>query len=154
MSDPEYIIYVVNEVPYDVDEEAIRIAAWCALEAAESGWPVEMTVNLTTSEHVHELNYEYAGVDGPTDVLTFPSDPDAAEPDAPPYLGDVLIAVPVAEEQAADGDNALILELQKLAIHGTLHLMGFDHETPEGKSEMWAYESVAMDRVRSLYGSA
>ena len=110
-----------------------------------------LTVTLTSSERVHELNLQYAGIDSTTDVLSFPAEDEAyaVDPGDPPYLGDVVIAYPVATQQAKDAGLPLIVELQTLAIHGTLHLLGYDHDTPDRQAEMWAIQSAALDASRS-----
>jgi probable rRNA maturation factor len=113
--------------------------------------PCALTVTITSAERVHELNREYAGLDEPTDVLSFgpEGEPYAVEPGEPPYLGDVVIAYPVAEQQAADNGLPVLIEAQTLAVHGVLHLLGYDHDTPDRRAEMWALQSAAMDAVRA-----
>lgn len=157
MSDQQsYEIYINNESGYDVNEELVHAAAWHALEMSQASVPSAMTVVLTSSERVQELNRDYAQNDYTTDVLSFPAedDPYATDPGEPPYLGDIVIAAPVAQEQAESAGHSLIAEIQLLTIHGTLHLMGYDHDTPENQATMWALQSAAMDAVRAAgYGS-
>ena len=96
----------------------------------------DLTIVLTDDAQLHELNRDYLGVDAPTDVLSFPAsetDPETARR----YLGDILISVPLAEEQARAAGHALEAEVQLLAIHGTLHLMGYDHAEAGEKARMW-----------------
>lgn len=147
----DYTIYVTMDDAYQADVDAIQLAAWYALSVSQAGAPLALTVTLTTSERVHELNRDYAGIDEPTDVLSFGAEGEAyaVEPGEPPYIGDVVIAYPVAQAQAARANTPVISELQLLAIHGTLHLLGYDHDTPDRQAEMWAYQSAAMDAVRS-----
>lgn len=151
VSGSDYTINVTYEQPYPVDEASLQEAAWHALNAGRAGAPCALTVTLTSAGRVQELNREYAGLDEPTDVLSFAAEdqPYAVEPGEPPYLGDVVIAVPVAEEQARELGHSLLAELQMLVIHGTLHLLGYDHGTPEEQAEMWAFESAARDAVRA-----
>lgn len=102
--------------------------------------PNAATINLTitNNETVQQLNYQYRGFDSATDVLSFPNVPD---PDFPlldqDHLGDIIIAYPVAESQAIARGHTPMEELILLAIHGTLHLLGFDHDTTAAKAEMW-----------------
>ncbi len=151
MSDTSYTIYVSVEGDYQVDLNAVQSAAWYALSVAQAQAPCAMSVTLASDKRVRDLNLEFAGIDSTTDVLSFPAEdvPYAVEPGEPPYLGDVVIAFPVAYQQAKSTGHPLIRELQMLAIHGTLHLLGFDHQTPDQQAEMWAYESAAMDAVRA-----
>ncbi len=150
MNSGDYVIYVGVEGDYEVNLAGVEAAARQALLVAQAQAPCALTITLTSTKRVQELNRQFAGLDEPTDVLSFPAEdePYAVEPGEPPYLGDVVIAYPVAEEQARQAGHSLIAELQVLAIHGTLHLLGFDHQTPEQRAEMWAYESAAMDAVR------
>jgi probable rRNA maturation factor len=116
-------------------EQAVRAAL--AHQAASQGG---LTVLLTDDAQVRSLNHAYLGLDEPTDVLAFP----AAETDPETgisYLGDVVISVPRAAEQAASGGHALEAELQLLAVHGVLHLLGHDHAEAEQKDRMWAAQA-------------
>ena len=85
-----------------------------------------MTVAIVPDGRVQQLNRRYRRKDTATDVLSFPSD-------EPGYLGDVVIAAGVARRQAADGGHALQHELRVLALHGLLHLLGYDHERDDGR---------------------
>ncbi len=147
----EYTIYITTEGDYQIEEEAIRKAARCALQVAHAEPPLALTVTLTSAERVRELNRDFACLDETTDVLSFGAEdePYAVEPGEPPYIGDVIIAYPVAQEQAQAAGQSVLAELQMLAIHGVLHLLGHDHATPEQRAEMWALESAAIDAVRS-----
>jgi len=105
-----------------------------------------VTVVVTDNETIRQLNRDYRGTDAPTDVLSFDNIPD---PDFPgqkgaPHLGDVVIAFPVAEKQAAVGGHTVLEEVLLLAVHGTLHLLGFDHDTPDNKEKMWTAQSRVM----------
>lgn len=150
MSEGDYTVFVVVEEPCEVENAGVQAAAWYTLQTVAAPAPCALTLTLTGSERVQEFNREYAGIDEPTDVLSFAAEdePYAVEPGEPPYLGDVIIAVPVARQQAAEAGHSLLNELQLLVIHGTLHLLGFDHQTPDQQAEMWAYQSAAMDAVR------
>jgi probable rRNA maturation factor len=102
-----------------------------------------LSLVFTGQEHIHSLNLEYAGVDEPTDVLSFASgdiDPSTARIS----FGDVIIAVPVAEINARSHDRELEEELALLVIHGVLHLLGFDHASPEDKRVMWDRQSTVL----------
>ncbi len=86
---------------------------------------------LTSDEHVRELNLKFRGIDASTDVLTFPAGDHAGE-----QLGDVAISVPFAARQARRRGVSLSQELGYLAIHGALHLVGFDDETDDERDRM------------------
>ena len=106
----------------------------------------DLTIVLTDDTQLHELNLEYLGLDAPTDVLSFP----AAEPDPETgvlYLGDILISIPRATQQAQTAGHPVEAEVQLLVIHGTLHLLGYDHAGAEEKARMWSAQGEVMSRL-------
>jgi len=151
MSGEDYVVHVQVDEPYAVDEERLRAASWQALVMAGAEAPCALTVTVTSADQVQALNREYAGIDKMTDVLSFAAEdePYEVEPGEPPYLGDIIIAYEVAAEQAAEIGHSVLAEMQTLAIHGTLHLLGFDHQDADQQAEMWAYESAAKDALRA-----
>ena len=108
----------------------------------------EVSLMLVDDERIHELNREYRGVDRPTDVLSFALQEETEEePDTEfedDMLGDIVISVPRAREQAIDYGHSFEREIVYLAVHGTLHLLGYDHEDDEDKQEMRAKEEEVM----------
>lgn len=107
-----------------------------------------VTILLTDEDYIRELNRQYRGEDYVTDVLSFPAgDTLPAHEGLLEYLGDIAIAVPVAEKQAADKGHELRAELQLLAIHGVLHLVGYDHLEAEEKQAMWAAQIAILKRL-------
>jgi len=108
------------------------------------------TINLTitNNETVQRLNHQYRGIDSPTDVLSFPNIPDLDFPQLDQdHLGDIIIAYPVAESQAIAGGHPPMEELILLVIHGTLHLLGFDHDTPTAKTKMWTAQQKILTEL-------
>jgi probable rRNA maturation factor len=104
---------------------------------------VDMTIVLTDDAQLHELNREYLGVDAPTDVLSFPAS--EADPETgTPYLGDILISVPRAKQQAEAAGHSVEAEVQLLVVHGTLHLIGHDHALAGEKARMWKAQAEVM----------
>ena len=106
----------------------------------------DLTVVLTDDAQLHELNRDYLGVDAPTDVLSFPAsetDPETARR----YLGDILISVQRAGEQAKAASHELKAEVQLLTVHGTLHLLGHDHAEVEEKARMWKAQAEVLERL-------
>ena len=132
-----------------VDEALFERAAEMTLEHEGASQAVEATLVLTDDDQLHELNHQFLGIDAPTDVLSFPSgevDPDTGSA----YLGDVVISYPRAVAQAAAGGHPVEDELQLLAVHGMLHLLGYDHAEEGEKAAMWAAQA---DVLRSLGAS-
>lgn len=112
-------------------------------EQVESG---SMTLVVTDEETIQRLNKEFADLDQPTDVLAFEGAED--DPDNPGrYYGDVIIALAVAERQAQEADHSIEDELSLLTVHGTLHLLGYDHATSVEKNAMWAAQSAILDHL-------
>ena len=144
-------IAVNTEETYSCNTALLESAAEHALVVGGANAPSALSIIVTSSERVHELNRQYAGIDSPTDVLSFPVEesPYSVEPGEPPYLGDVIIAFPVARTQAVERGHSVDVELYILTIHGVLHLLGYDHDTPDRQAEMWALESAALDALRS-----
>ena len=106
----------------------------------------DLTIVLTDDAQLHKLNRDYLGIDAPTDVLSFPAsetDPETGRR----YLGDILISVPRAGEQARAAGHALEAEVQLLAVHGTLHLLGFDHAEAGEKARMWKAQAEVLERL-------
>jgi len=103
---------------------ATGLAAWLprAAPARASG---AVAIALVSDRAMRALNRRHRGVDRPTDVLSFPGDAG--------YLGDIAIASGVAARQARAARHPLATELRVLALHGLLHLLGYDHETDHGK---------------------
>ncbi len=103
----------------------------------------DLSVVLTDDDQLRELNRDYLGIDAPTDVLSFPAsetDPESGET----YLGDVLISVQRAAQQAEAAAHPLEAEVQLLVVHGVLHLLGHDHAEPEEKRRMWTAQAAIL----------
>ncbi|MRG29620.1 MULTISPECIES: rRNA maturation RNase YbeY [Laceyella] len=114
--------------------------------------PVEVSVTIVDNERIHQLNKEYRDVDRPTDVLSFPLwEPDEEwvidEEEERVALGDIVISLPKAKEQAEAYGHSLDREVGFLAVHGFLHLLGYDHETKEEEEEMFAKQEEILSLV-------
>jgi probable rRNA maturation factor len=112
------------------------LARWLA-SAAPRAARGEVTVVILPDVRVRALNRTYRGVDHPTDVLSFPAQ-SSTTPGRPRQrgsgqLGDIVIARGVARAQARAGGHGLDAELRILALHGLLHLLGYDHEIDDGR---------------------
>jgi probable rRNA maturation factor len=117
---------------------------------AEGAPPGALGIALTDDETVRALNARHLGRDEPTDVLSFAFDDGGdfvAPADAPRHLGDVVIAVPVAERQAAEAGHSLEDEIAHLLVHGVLHILGYDHERPTQARRMRAREEEILGRA-------
>jgi probable rRNA maturation factor len=125
--------------------EAAYAAAGPAAAALAARGPVEIAVVLADDAEVRALNARWRGIDKPTNVLSFPTlDPDtlAAQPAGMPVLlGDVVLAFETCAREAAQQGKGLSQHLSHLVVHGTLHLLGYDHETDEDAEVMEPLET-------------
>ena len=126
---------------------AVELAANAALkhENAESRF---LSVVLTTDENIHEYNREYRSVDRTTDVLSFPAD-EGDDLLAPPdgFLGDIMISIPRAREQAKALGHSTEREILFLTVHGVLHLLGYDHMRPEDEQIMFPVQRSIVEGI-------
>jgi probable rRNA maturation factor len=127
-------------------EAAVRrvvAAAATALSMAD----VELAIVLTDDAAIRALNREWRGIDKPTNVLSFAARPDGAVPahatqdGTPALLGDIVIAYETAAREAAAEDKPFHHHLAHLAVHGFLHLLGFDHQGDDAAEDMEKIES-------------
>lgn len=112
----------------------------------------ELSVTFTDNGKIRILNRDYRGIDLPTDVLSFPmysfSDGDVPDGDEHVMLGDIVISVEKAREQAAEYGHSLRREIAFLAVHSVLHLLGYDHETSEeDEKEMFDLQEKIMNAL-------
>jgi len=133
---------VVDDAQTDVAIDATRWAELATLAMMSEGARGELTLTFVDREEIADLNREHMGVDGPTDVLSFPLDPADAAPlaDEPLLLGDVVVCPAVAAEAFPTHAGTLDDELALLVVHGCLHVVGHDHADPEEAAVMRARE--------------
>lgn len=128
----------------------LRTAIARTLQAHEVPEDAGVTLLITSDEDVHKLNRRYRNVDAPTDVLSFPAEADdSLPPDSGerPYLGDIIVAFPYTEAHAQEDGHQLDHVLVLLAVHGTLHLLGYDHDNAASQSEMWETQAHILARM-------
>jgi probable rRNA maturation factor len=94
-----------------------------------------VSVALVSDRRVRELNRTYRRKDYATDVLSFPNPPNPQSLVPNPFLGDIVIARGIARRQAHDAGHSERTELRVLALHGLLHLLGYDHEQDDGRMQ-------------------
>lgn len=115
----------------------IREAVETTLDFEDFQNHCEVSVTFTDNEGIHELNKKFREVDKPTDVLSFPLFDFEGETDEPPVdeimsnLGDIVISLEKAKEQADEYGHSFEREVAFLCVHSMLHLLGYDHETSE-----------------------
>jgi len=128
------------------------LSRWLAA-AAPARARGEVAVALVTDAHIRKLNSQYRRKPVPTDVLSFRADPGSRTPDPGsripdsgsripgPVLGDIVIATGVARRQARDAGHSYQTELRVLALHGLLHLLGYDHDRKNDAGRMARLEA-------------
>lgn len=155
------------EIALEADEEWDSSRSWNAVarkaveaaiaesdyrELADSERPVEISVTLTGDEQVRALNAHWRGKDKPTNVLSFPMADEtdfrkANVANAELLLGDIILARGVCEAEAADKGVSVQQHATHLFVHGTLHLLGYDHHNDREAADMEAREVRALARL-------
>jgi probable rRNA maturation factor len=143
------LIEIIDEFVEKVEESWLADAVEKSLQFAEAAESAELTIRVTDDAELERLNSEYLGTDAPTDVLSFPSGEEIDPESGFPYLGDIIISFPRALAQANTGGHPVKDELQLLAIHGVLHLLGWDHADPEEKQAMWLEQAQILSSLGS-----
>ena len=118
---------------------------WAAAAVADRRDQAEISVLIVDTEEGAELNQQWRGKEGPTNILSFPSD--LPEELRLPLLGDLIICAPVVEREAVEQEKTLESHWAHMIIHGTLHLLGFDHIEDDEAGEM---ESLETDIMQTL----
>ncbi|MCL2499367.1 MAG: rRNA maturation RNase YbeY [Defluviitaleaceae bacterium] len=130
----------INEAHRTLVEKAIRTGIeYVSNECVREDY--ELSVIFASSEEIRRINNNYRGIDDETDVLSFPGFPGS------PALGDIVICMEVAERQAREYGHTPERELAFLAVHGLLHLMGYDHDTPEEEKRMCAAQEEILRMI-------
>jgi len=142
-------IDVVVESPlWDAQPQAEQIIhdaiAVAAASISETGG--ELAVMLTDDAAIQVLNRDWRGLDKPTNVLSFPA-ADTGPDDAPLHLGDIAIAYETTAREAGEEDKPFAHHLSHLAVHGFLHLVGYDHEDDDEADAMEATEVSILARL-------
>ena len=150
-------IYIKNEQEKEAYTPAMRSYIQAAvsdtLKFEEFEDLCEISVTLTDNAGIRKLNAEYRGKDSETDVLSFPlldgeyTEADMIDGYLP--LGDIVISLEKAREQAKALGHNINVEVAFLCVHSTLHLLGYDHETsPEDEADMFERQEKIMKRFR------
>ncbi len=141
------ISVVSHREPEPLDPAGFELLAAFVLDREDAPFAVELSIAIVDIEEMAQLNLEYRGKEGPTDVLSFECDDPCAVvgPDESVTLGDVVIAPDIAIAQAEEYGHTVEEELNLLLCHGILHLLGYDHESDEDAAVMQARERVLLE---------
>jgi probable rRNA maturation factor len=111
----------------------------------------EVSVTFVNNERIWEINREYRDKDAPTDVISFAMEElgegeiEMIGADMPRVLGDIIISIDKASEQAKEYGHSFLRELGFLTVHGFLHLLGYDHMTEDEEKEMFTLQKEILD---------
>ncbi|KIN33250.1 hypothetical protein B4073_2581 [Bacillus subtilis] len=111
----------------------------------------EVSVTIVSNDDIHQINKEYRGKNAPTDVISFALEEEGegeieiVGAEMPPVLGDIIISADRTREQAEEYNHSFKRELGFLAVHGFLHLLGYDHMTKEEEEEMFTKQKELLD---------
>jgi probable rRNA maturation factor len=139
-------LQVKRKIKLPVQKSILLHAAQLTLDLENITSASSLSVVIGDDLLLKKLNLQYRGINTTTDVLSFPAsehDPDTNLL----YLGDVVISLPRAELQASIGRHPLVEELQLLVVHGTLHLIGYDHLTGTDKKKMQAAQERVLNQL-------
>lgn len=146
-------LLLANDTNEDLDLELIRQKALKTIEEVlkveNFNENAEVSLSIVDKDTIHKLNKDYRNVDRETDVLSFPMDEEAFDDEGNPIflLGDIVICLDVARNQAAEFGHSLEREMMYLICHSTLHLLGYDHIEEDDKVKMRAKEKEVMKNL-------
>lgn len=127
----------------DEIKETLEKVCLKSLQYEEFNEDCEISLSIVTNDEIHDINKQFRNIDSPTDVLSFPQltfeegeEADVNE-NGEIVLGDIIISIDRAKEQAEEYGHSLKRELAFLSVHSMLHLMGYDHMVPEEEKDMF-----------------
>lgn len=146
-------LLIANDTNEDLDLDLIRKKAEKTitevLRVENISENTEVSLSIVDRQTIHKLNKDYRNVDRETDVLSFPLDEESFDNEGNPLilLGDIVICLDVAEDQAVDFGHSLEREIMYLICHSTLHLLGYDHIEEDDKKVMRSKEKEVMKNL-------
>ncbi|AHZ16662.1 rRNA maturation RNase YbeY [Bacillus velezensis] len=144
------IVDETNSVSADALQEVEKLLQFAAEKEGVQD-QAEVSVTIVTNEEIREINRDYRGKDTPTDVISFALEEEGEDEveivgaDMPLVLGDIIISADRTKEQAEEYGHSFMRELGFLAVHGFLHLLGYDHMTKEEEEEMFSKQKDLLD---------
>ena len=139
-------IEIPSDYEKEIDTDFVMMAAETTFDHEKVKEMSEITIAFVDPATIQKLNFQFRGIDSPTDVLLFPDEVINPE-NGNIYLGDVIISYPDAVAQAEANKNSLKYELTLLIVHGILHLLGYDHATHEDQINMWSVQSEILGKM-------
>ena len=139
----------LNEHPVErVEQQLLDKIEECLMEAARltNTLTGEFSVMFVDEIRIQEINRDYRSIDQATDVISFAlndNDEGLIEPNTY-YLGDIVICIDIAKRQAEEYGHSIEREMCFLAVHGLLHLLGYDHQTQVDEDEMFSLQDIIL----------
>ena len=134
---------VTNETVWNIDPKVFSDLGVWVMDQMRVSTQSDLTVIFVDPEPIAELHMRWMNLEGPTDVMSFPMDelrPGDGKTVMEGVLGDIVICPWVAAQQAAASGHSVLEEMALLTIHGILHLLGYDHVTPEQERQMFGLQ--------------
>lgn len=125
-----------------LDSAALRSLAARVLDGESSDPRAMVAIVILRDAAMAELNLRHRGQQGPTDVLTFPTDATGWPPEEPPLLGEVAVSIDRAIDEGRKRNLPAEQEVRRLIVHGLLHLLGYDHATARQRARMRRRENA------------
>ncbi|HEY1132933.1 MAG TPA: rRNA maturation RNase YbeY [Nocardioides sp.] len=147
-------IEIIDESDTDLvdGERTVRLARF-VMDAMRVHPEAELCIKIVDEATIAELNEQWMGKEGPTDVLSFPMDelrPGLLDEEPEEgVLGDLVLSPTVAARQGETAGHGALAEIELLTVHGILHLLGYDHAEPEEHKEMFGLQDDLLARWRS-----
>lgn len=136
-------VEVTNETIWDIDAKAFSDLGLWVMDQMRVSTQSDLTILFVDPDPIAELHERWMSLEGPTDVMSFPMDelrPGDDKTTMEGVLGDLVICPWVAAQQAAAAGHSTMQEMMLLTIHGILHLLGYDHVTPEQERQMFGLQ--------------
>ena len=144
-------IQVASDSPMIPDDEEIASWVQCVLQDQQKADSSEISVRIVDEDEIAELNQAYRNKNGTTNVLSFPFEsPPGLPNDAATIselLGDIIICAPIVSKEAIEQDKTHKSHWAHMVVHGTLHLLGYDHQSDQQAHEMESLEQRLLARL-------
>ena len=142
-------VEVTNETIWDIDAKAFSDLGLWVMDQMRVSTQSDLTILFVDPDPIAELHERWMSLEGPTDVMSFPMDelrPGDGKTTMEGVLGDLVICPWVAAQQAAAAGHSTMQEMMLLTIHGILHLLSYDHVTPEQERQMFGLQRQLCSR--------
>lgn len=150
-------VEVTNETEWRIDTKVFSDLGVWVLDQMRVSTHSDLTILFVDPDPIAEMHMRWMRLEGPTDVMSFPMDelrPGTGRDIPEGVLGDVVICPWVAAQQAAAAGHSVMQEMMLLTIHGILHLLGYDHITPEQERQMFGLQRQLLLMFFAVGGNA